>query len=381
MTERFDVVVVGAGPAGSTAAREAAAHGGSVLLLEKGRRVGEPVRCGEFLPARSEMDRICADPEGLDELFDLPTDVRARFIPRARAVAPSGATYEVPFEGHSIHRDRLDAHLARMAEAEGAELRTETPFLGVEDGRLVTGEGRVEAGAVVGADGPRSTVARTWGFPVHELLFPALSLPVPGSFDPVFEAYFGGAAPGGYAWVIPRAGDANVGLGVRPDLKEGPLHRALDRFLEARGLRRTEDPTGGFVPMSGPLPTTVRPPVVLAGDAAGHVLSTSGGGIFTAMICGRLAGRAAVRYARGEGRLEQYEKEWRRVLGGAFERGWRLFQTLAPAFDDPEALEEAFRLLGPEGLLAALRCQELAPDPARRARPRAAYPRRTRRSP
>ncbi|MFQ5553029.1 MAG: NAD(P)/FAD-dependent oxidoreductase, partial [Thermoplasmata archaeon] len=118
-------------------------------------------------------------------------------------------------------------------------------------------------------------------------------------------------------------------------------------------------PTGGFVPMSGPLPETVRDNVLLAGDAAGQVLSTSGGGIFTAMICGRLAGEAAARFAAGTAPLKTYERAWRRVLGGAFERGWAVFQMLAPSFDDPEALEESFRLLGPEGLAAALRCQDL----------------------
>lgn len=382
MTEAVDVVVVGAGPAGSTAAREAAAGGASVLLLEKGRRVGEPVRCGEFLPSLEEVRRICASTEGLEDLFDLPSRVRARWIDRARAYAPSGACFEVDFQGHAIWRDRLDQHLAQEAVREGAELRTETPFLGFRDGRVRTSAGEVAARAVVGADGPHSAVARAAGFPLHALLFPALSLPVAGSFEPVFEAYFGGVAPGGYAWVIPRRRDANVGLGVRPDLRQVPVHRALEAFLAFRGLRTDREPVGGYVPMSGPLPETVRGNALLAGDAAGHVLSSSGGGIFTAMICGRLAGRAAARYARGRGALGEYETAWRRVLGGAFERGWRLFQLLAPHFDDPEALEATFRLLGPEGLAMALRCQEPELDlPVSLERPRPAYPRTTRRSP
>ncbi len=353
------MVVVGSGPAGSTAAQEAASRGASVLVLEKAKTVGEPVRCGEFLPSLEEIRHICADTKGLEDLFDLPPRILGRFLERARVYAPSGRTFEVDFQGHSIWRGRLDRYLARNAVDEGAELWTETPFLGFDNGDLVTPRTRVHGTVVIGADGPRSLVAREMGFPDHELLFPALSLSLSGSFDPVFEAYFGGAAPGGYAWVIPRHHDANVGLGVRPDLRQDPLRAALDTFLQARGLRATSAPIGGFVPMSGPLPTTARGNVLLAGDAAGHVLSTSGGGIFTAMICGRLAGRAAARFAAGLAPLEEYESSWRRVLGGAFERGWALFQMLAPSFDDPEALEESFRLLGPEGLTAALRCQDL----------------------
>ncbi|MFQ5986733.1 MAG: NAD(P)/FAD-dependent oxidoreductase [Thermoplasmata archaeon] len=353
------MVVVGAGPAGSTAAKEAASQGASVLMLEKAKTVGQPVRCGEFLPSLEEIRRICVDTEGLEDLFDLPNRVLGRFIERARAYAPSGRVFEVDFQGHSIWRDRLDHYLAREAVDEGAELWTGTPFLGFDNGTIVTPRTKIRGTAVVGADGPRSLVAREKGFPEHQLLFPALSLSLSGSFDPVFEAYFGGAAPGGYAWVIPRHHDANVGLGVRPDLKQDPIHDALDFFLKARGLRATSAPTGGFVPMSGPLPETVRDNVLIAGDAAGQVLSTSGGGIFTAMICGRLAGEAAARFAAGIAPLERYEGAWRRVLGGAFQRGWAVFQMLAPSFDDSEALEECFRLLGPEGLAAALRCQDL----------------------
>ncbi|MFQ5907408.1 MAG: NAD(P)/FAD-dependent oxidoreductase [Thermoplasmata archaeon] len=352
-------MVVGAGPAGSTAAAAAASRGASVLMLERAKTVGEPVRCGEFLPSLEEIRRICADTAGFEDLFDLPTHVLGRFIERARAHAPSGRAFEVDFQGHSIWRGRLDRYLARQAVDAGAELWTDTSFLGFENGDLITPRTRVRSSVVVGADGPRSLVAREMGFPEHELLFPALSLSLAGSFDPVFEAYFGGSAPGGYAWVIPRRHDANVGLGVRPDLKQDPLHAALDTFLEARGLRATSAPVGGFVPMGGPLSETVRGNVLLAGDAAGHVLSTSGGGIFTAMICGRLAGEAAARFAAGTAPLTDYEAAWRRVLGGAFERGRALFQMLAPSFDDPEALEESFRLLGPEGLAAALRCQDL----------------------
>lgn len=355
---RYDVVVVGAGPAGAVAAGEAAASGARTLLLERGRVVGEPVRCGEFLPATEEVERIC-DTEPPLELFDLPRSVRAAYIERARAHAPSGAVYEVDFQGHSIWRHRLDQHLAAEAVREGAELRVETAFLGTQDGRLLTSRGPLRATVVVGADGPRSTVASTWGFPPHALLFPALSLPVEGSFEPVFDAFFGGVAPGGYAWIIPRPGDANVGLGVHPHLRKEPLQKSLAGFLASQGLETERGPTGGYVPMSGPREATQRGEVLLAGDAAGQVLATSGGGIFTAMLGGYWAGRAAGRFVRGKGELTDYERSWRACMGGPLERGRRLFQAMAPAFGRPEDLEEIFRLLGPEGLAATLRCQEL----------------------
>lgn len=341
------------------AAREAVGGGASTLVLEKSRKVGEPVRCGEFLPSLEEIRRICDSTPNLEEIFELPPDVIGAFIERARAYAPSGRAYEVDFQGYSIWRDRLDQHLAEEAVKEGAVLRTETSFLGYEAENMVTSRGPVRGKVVVGADGPLSTVAKARGFPEHALLFPALSLSVKGSFEPVFEAFFGGLAPGGYAWIIPRRKDANVGLGVRPDLRREPLSATLKRFLKARGLGTDGRPVGGFVPMSGPLSRTVKDDVLLVGDAAGQVLSTSGGGIFTSMLCGHFAGRAAARHVLGKGPLKDYERWWRRCLGGAFERGYRLFQAMAPAFENPEALEEIFKLLGPEGLAASLRCQDL----------------------
>jgi digeranylgeranylglycerophospholipid reductase len=364
------VVVVGAGPAGSTAAGQAAALGASTLILERSPKVGEPVRCGEFLPSLDEIKRICEPTVDLEEIFDLPGHVFGAFLERARAYAPSGRVYEVDFQGHSIWRSRLDKHLAKRAEEEGAALWTETPFLELRDGVVRTPRGPVKARVLIGADGPLSTVARAAGFPEHDLLFPALSLPVRGSFEPVFEAFFGGIAPGGYAWIIPRRTDANVGLGVKPDLRQEPLHLSLKRFIRSRGLKAEGRVTGGFVPMSGPLAETVRGNVLLVGDAAGQVLSTSGGGIFTAMICGHLAGRAAARFVLGQGPLEDYERWWRRSVGGALERARALFQAMAPAFEDPESLEEMFRLLGPDGLAASLRCQDLEAGLLRLERPR-----------
>lgn len=155
-----------------------------------------------------------------------------------------------------------------------------------------------------------------------------------------------------------RRRDANVGLGVRPDLRRRPLRASLDRFLSSRGLRSARSPVGGYVPMSGPLAETMKGSVLLAGDAAGQVLATSGGGIFTAMMCGYWAGKAAALHTSGRGALEEYESWWRKSLGDPLERGRRLFESMAPAFDDPEALEQILRLLGPEGLGAILRCQD-----------------------
>lgn len=226
----------------------------------------------------------------------------------------------------------MDQHLAHLADAAGA-VWTATTFRGFDGSTVFTSRGDVSTRVLVGADGPTSEVARVAGFPRHHLLFSAMSATIPGDYDPVFRAYFGSVAPGGYAWVIPRKGDANVGLGVHPDLRREPLTRSFQRFLAAQGLPSV-DGTGGLVPLSGPLDTTVKGNVLLVGDAAGHVLPTSGGGIYTAMMCGRLAGLAvAAHIVRGEP-LGAYQAAWRRVLGRAFATGLREFQIMARGFEE-----------------------------------------------
>ncbi len=353
-----DAVVVGAGPAGSAAARYAAEGGARVLLLDRNATVGVPIRCGEFLPSVDEIMATAPLAEGMEELFSLPPSVLGLHLTRAEAISPKGRVYKLNFDGYSIHRDRLDQHLAHLAAEAGAEVWTSSTFLGFDGSTVATDRGDVSTKVLVGADGPTSAVARAAGFPRHSLIFPAMSAAIPGDYDPVFRAYFGSVAPGGYGWVIPRRGDANVGLGVHSDLRREPLHHSFQRFLVSRGMPPVEG-TGGLVPMSGPLDATVRGNVLLVGDAAGHVLPTSGGGIYTAMVCGRLAGLAvAAHVAHGEP-LAAYEMAWRRVLGRAFTTGLREFQIMARAFEDDWLLEQLFHVMGARNLERCLRCQPI----------------------
>ncbi len=353
----LDVVVVGAGPAGSCTARFAAAAGLRVLVLERSATVGVPVRCGEFLPSVAEIKATAPTADGLGELFDLPEGVRGKSVTKAKAISPGGRVYTVPFDGHALRRDILDQHLAKKAEEAGAEVRTSTTFLGLRDDEVIADRSSWTARVVVGADGPLSSVGRAMGFPRHALLFPAMSASIAGDFEPIFRAYFGNVAPGGYAWVIPREGDANVGLGVHPNLRREPLGVSFRRFLGTLGLDPEIRGVGGLVPMSGPLPRTVQGNVLLVGDAAGHVLPTTGGGIYTAMMCGRLAGLAAADHILHGKPLEAYEAHWREQLGQAFELGLSLFHLMSRAFEADWLLEQLMRFLGPHGLARCLRCQ------------------------
>src|SRR2546428_10406920 len=121
-----------------------------------------------------------------------------------------------------------------------------------------------------------------------------MSATADGEFSDATDMFFGNLAPGGYAWIIPKAGCANVGLGTWERFR-GNLRELFDKFIAARRLEPGKA-TGGFVPVLGPPPRTVKDNVMLVGDAAGMVMATNGGGDNVPVIAGRFAGLAAAEH-------------------------------------------------------------------------------------
>src|SRR5207245_661360 len=138
-----------------------------------------------------------------------------------------------------------------------------------------TNHGTFHGKVIIGSDGPRSTVAKSVGleWPVSA---PAMSATADGEFSDATDMFFGNLAPGGYAWIIPKAGCANVGLGTWERFR-GNLRELFNKFVTSRSLEPGKA-TGGFVPVLGPPPRTVKGNVMLVGDAAGMVMATNGGG-------------------------------------------------------------------------------------------------------
>lgn len=311
MQNRCDVIVVGAGPAGSTAARYAAKA-------------------------------------GLDELFPVEPALIRRRIRGAVAVSPGGREYEFDLGGYTVDRDAFDRHLADAAVREGAVLSPDTKFLGREGHRVRTSRGDVEAGVVVAADGPLSPVCRSAGMERSAVLAPAITCRVDGEFGDRLRLFFGNrVAPGGYAWIFPKQGCANIGLGVQS--RSVPVPVLLRAFLAGYGFT-ARDVQAGFVPVSGPIGETVRENVLAAGDAAGHVVASNGGGIASAMICGRLAGLAAAEHLLHGEPLEAYERKWRSAIGRELLAAARTKRMADRVLGSDLLLEGAMSLLGGPGI-------------------------------
>jgi len=352
----YDVVVVGAGPAGSSAARYAARRGLKVLLLDRRKEIGVPVQCGEYVARNEEVRTIFPTVDGLDDLMEAPQRVRQIDTDVIRIWSPGGRHWDIPFRGFTVARDRMDQGIADQAVEEGAELRTETTVHRVRGKDVSTNHGTVSGKVVIGSDGPRSTVARSVGleWPVAG---PAMSCTIDGDFDSGTDLFFGNLAPGGYAWIIPKGACANVGLGTWQHFK-GRLDTLFHKFLDQRGLPHARG-TGGYVPVEGPVPRTVKENVLLVGDAAGHVMATNGGGINVAMICGRIAGETAADHVLQGTPLEAYETRWRAAVGRPLDRGRRIKHLADRFFGNDRLLAAAMTLLGVRRMGRAIRCQPL----------------------
>ena len=301
-----DVLVVGAGPAGSAASLAAAQRGARVIMIDKRTEVGRPVQCAEHIPRPLAMEVSLSEEAVAQEV--LGTDVYIEGRKELVVGAP----------GWILNREVFDGDLARAAADGGVELLLDTRAVDrSEDGVLVSQNGRereVTCKIIVGADGPASTVAE-WIGQRNERLVNALQATFPLS-RPLenCQVYFARELEGGYGWVFPKGLLANVGVGVVSG--GSSLHDLLNGFV---GYLRDQDriaaeevrTTAGLIPVGGPL-RTVAKNIVLAGDAAGHTHPITGAGIPQAVVCGKMAGRAAAAAALKDdlSLLGSYEKEW-----------------------------------------------------------------------
>ncbi|WP_438871396.1 NAD(P)/FAD-dependent oxidoreductase [Paractinoplanes lichenicola] len=288
--EKFDVAIVGAGPAGSAAALAARREGARVLLLDKAAFPRDKT-CGDGIAAEAITVLEQLGVEGVTDGYPP--------IERLRLIAPSGVAVArpMPRAAHTVPRKVFDERLVRAAVAAGAELRRHTVRAIHDDGAGVTIDGQFRAGVLIGADGAGSVVRRALGHAVNP----------PGHLAVAVRGYTRTTNTTeqvivttrrrwpAYAWEFPLGdGTANVGYGEV--LRGEPLSRSyllesLDRLLP--GVGSPTGMRGHHLPLSTRRPPAVRGRVLLAGDALSLINPFTGEGIFYAVLSGSLAGWAA----------------------------------------------------------------------------------------
>ncbi|MBL7148568.1 MAG: NAD(P)/FAD-dependent oxidoreductase [Candidatus Cloacimonetes bacterium] len=326
--DRYDVVVIGAGPAGSVAARFAAENGASVLMLERDREPGIPVRCAEGVSHN-----------GITPFIDVDQRWIASRIDVAKLHSPNGETANMHNNGlgYVLERRVFDTALCELAAKHGAHLITKADALDLvwKDGKITgvkykySGEIRkVKCDIVIGADGVESRVGRWAGIKTVVRLedidtCAQYTLTDIDIEKDTCEFYFGTkVSPGGYIWIFPKSDNtANVGIGLSGHLShpKGPKEY-LDEFVQRRfpEAKITYTMYGG-VPTAATLDEIVKDNIMLVGDAARQVNPITGGGVVQAMIAGSIAGKVAaqaVKEKRFDKKfLKEYRKEWNKRLG------------------------------------------------------------------
>jgi digeranylgeranylglycerophospholipid reductase len=359
MNYDYDVIIVGAGPSGSTISRILAQNGMEVMVFDKRKELGEPIRCGEGLGAR----------EVVAQGIDLPKECISTDIKGAKVISPDGSSIvwkDKETSGWVLERKIFDKWLMEQAVHKGAKVQSYTRAIDVvkKDGKIqgVTvshGDHEpydVSAPLIVSAEGMEASLARKAGFRAVSTLYDVDTCyqyeMQEYDHENLIELYFGTkSSPRGYVWIFPKKDKkANVGIGIGAHLetgmKEGGVKGAtpkdyLDRFIanhpQLKNSSKLQD-TGGIISVSAAIDSFAKDNFMVTGTAARQVDPIHGGGIAMAMEGGLLAASTIMKAHKAkdysEKMLKEYETNWRSSLGKKVAKRLLLRKVMEAASDD-----------------------------------------------
>ncbi|MFH1394022.1 MAG: NAD(P)/FAD-dependent oxidoreductase [Candidatus Micrarchaeota archaeon] len=354
----YDMIIIGAGPAGSTMARVAAQGGMDVLVVDKRKELGIPVRCGEGL---GEREVVAQD-------LEIPKQCISTDIVGAKVIAPNGKSIvwkDSTTTGWVLERKFFDKWLAGLAVEKGAKIHsyTRATDLIMEGGKIagvnLSHGGRepyqAYAPLIVSAEGMESMIARKAGFnTVHQLYDVDTCYQYEMkeyNHENLIELYFGNdIAPRGYVWIFPKGKKrANVGIGIGGLLSNGDKNGIpgadpkvlLDRFIKNNEQLKDASTLmdfGGVISVGAPINEFVRDNFLVVGTAAKQVDPIHGGGIALAMEAGILAAGVALdahsKKDYSKEILMPYQKQWKETAGKKVAKRLMLRKVMEKVSDD-----------------------------------------------
>jgi geranylgeranyl reductase family protein len=335
----YDVVVAGGSVSGLLAAREAAARGLSVLVVEEDVEIGTPEHCGGLVSI-SAIKNLGIIPKG---------NVLNRTIKSAEIFSPSGLSFKVNAEKQgviSIDRRAFDKQVAYQASMMGADIWVKCSVRSFPQSddhvNVETTNGEVKCKVMIDATGCSSIIERNR----DGVLLSAQYEVYADWINEDVEVYFDQKNyPGFFAWIIPTGNNAGkvgvAGKGINAS-------KTLQSFLETKGEHSIIRKIFAPIWILGPLDHFVSDRVVSVGDAAGQTKPTTAGGIYTCGMAGVFAGRA-IADAIAENNLkllQRYEEEWRRIFKNEFDK--MLLARIVFQHLDNKALDEMFKFISSE---------------------------------
>jgi len=347
-TKQYDIIVVGAGPSGSTFARIAASNGLSVLLLEKKSKIGIPVRCGEAVLASGLRLFYKPRPEWIDATIN-----------KFRFVAPDGNSTTVQFqeEGYILNRKIFDNDLALIAKKDGAVVVTDAYVNGllIKNNKVLGAKVvyknelfEIKSKLVIGADGVESRIGQMAGINTkinlndigsgYQKTISGIKIK-----KNVCSFYISNKlAPGGYIWIFPKGNDtANIGIGLsgKSLINGESAKQRLNKFIDSKYPNyKVESITVGGIAHSKPIKQMVTNGVMLIGDAGRTTDPLSGGGIITGMESAVRASEVAIKVLNNSEKpskinLIEYQKRWMKNEGNRNNRLYRIKKVIVKLTD------------------------------------------------
>ena len=313
----YDVVIAGGSISGLLAAREIAAGGLSVAVLEEDAEIGTPEHCGGLVSISGIRD--------LGMVPDIETIENNR-IAHAKIFSPSGC-FEISAERQKVivlDRRAFDKQIAFQAQKNGAEIRVKCSMrsFGKEGSEYVvkTSEGDFSCNFFVDARGIASIISRNRDGVLHSAQYEVYASWIePQTIEIVFNSQ---QYPGFFAWIIPTGrGRGKVGVAGR----RINAANALQTYIDSKGKYSVVRKVYAPIWINGPVRSFVSDRTIIVGDAAGQSKPTTAGGIYTCGMGGLLAGRALVDAAKGDDRqkellLRHYESNWLSMFKTEFDK-------------------------------------------------------------
>ncbi len=318
----YDVLIVGAGPVGCRVGELVSKKGFKVLIIDKKKEIGKPVRCSALVSHR------------IFKLSGVSKDVVVNVVKKARFYSSSGNCLELKSKKpvYAMDREKFDKEIGRNAKNAGAKIKMSTVFENFKEEkdclRVKTKKGTFKTKLLVGADGPDSTVARVANIPLPDNLLVAVQRTVKSSYDSdAVELWFGSyVCPDFFCWVIPENEEwARIGLATPRRAME-----YLEKFITNRVGKKAKhkDELSGLIRF-GLMKDTVADRLLLVGAAASQTKPFSGGGLTYGQIGAKFAADACVKSLEKE-RYDyeflkrNYDERWKEKLVWPIKKGWVL---------------------------------------------------------